>query len=72
MPVFTKRELDIALAIGVTAGMLAFLMASIGTACLHREIGTPEYIVSLRNTGWLLIVMSILWTALAAWRRLSL
>jgi len=51
--------------------VLGILMAVTGAVCLHSGTGTPEYIISLRNTGLTFIVLSVLWLALAIWKELN-
>lgn len=72
MSPFTPKEIDRALCIGIAGFVLGTIMTIIGSICLAKEIGTPEYIISLRNTGWTLIALSLLWTSLAAFRKLTL
>lgn len=72
MSPFTPKEIFRALCIGVAFFFIGVLMAAAGALCLGRGIGTPEYITCLRNTGWTLIALSVLWTSLAAFRKLTL
>jgi hypothetical protein len=71
MPTFTPKEIARALCIGIGGLLLGTTFTITGVVCLQKGIGTPEYIVSLRNTGWTLIALSTLWTALAAFRKLT-
>lgn len=72
MSTFTTKEILVVLFVGIGALILGILMATTGAICLSTKTGTPEYIVSLRNTGITIIVLSTLWIALAAWRKLSM
>ena len=69
MRAFSDRELKAVLAIGFVTVMVAALMALVGVICLDRGAGVPEYIISLRNSGITLLVLGLLWTGLAAWRK---
>lgn len=69
MPSFTKKEIHISIGIGIGAFLLGSLAAFLGARWFNNDIGTPEYTVSLRNTGYTLMVLSALWTQLAVgWR----
>ncbi len=72
MPAFTKEEISIAIGIGVAGLVLGTVMGFTGVICLEKGIGTPEYIISLRNTGWTLLALSALWSALAFLHRLTM
>jgi len=65
------KELFVTFCIGVGALVLGILMAATGGICLHTETGTPEYIVSLRNTGVTFIALSALWLTLTLWKNLN-
>lgn len=69
---FSSKELFITFCIGAGALVLGILMAATGAICLHTETGTPEYIISLRNTGLTVIVLSALWLALTIWKDLNI
>jgi hypothetical protein len=71
MPTFTPKEITRALCIGIGGLLLGTAMTITGVICLRKGLGTPEYIESLRNTGWTLIALSTLWTALATYRKLT-
>jgi hypothetical protein len=71
MPTFTDRELVRAQILGGGFLALSLLMGITAAACLQLEVGLPEYIICLRNTGWSLLVLSSLWIALATWKRLA-
>ncbi len=65
---FASKELLITFCIGAGALVLGILMAATGAICLHTQTGTPEYIISLRNTGVTFIALSALWLALTIWK----
>lgn len=69
MSPFTPKEILRALCIGIGGLLLGIIMTATGAICLGNEVGTPEYITCLRNTGWTIIALSVLWTALAAFRK---
>jgi hypothetical protein len=69
MPQFSAKEVKVLLIIGISALTLGLLMAAIGAHYLSKEIGVPEYLVSLRNSGITLACLAMLWTALAAFRK---
>ena len=71
MPTFTDRELVRAQILGGGFLALSLIVGITGAACLQFEVGLPEYITCLRNTGWSLLVLSSLWIALATWKRLT-
>jgi hypothetical protein len=71
MQTFLSRDTFINACIGSGALILGVVMAITGALCLHTETGTPEYIVSLRNTGLTLIALSLLWLGLTAWKELN-
>jgi len=68
---FSSKESLVTLCIGAGGLVLGILMAVTGAVCLHSGTGTPEYIISLRNTGLTFIVLSALWLALAIWKELN-
>ncbi|MFU8779650.1 MAG: hypothetical protein ACNA71_01335 [Kiritimatiellia bacterium] len=72
MPRFSKKEVQVLLIIGIAALFLGLAMAGIGTYYLGKEVGVPEYLISLRNSGITLSCLAILWTALAAFRKTQL
>lgn len=65
---FSTKELRVTFYIGAGGLVLGILMAATGAICLHTKTGTPEYIISLRNTGLTFIVLSGLWLALTIWK----
>lgn len=65
---FSSRSFLITFCIGAAALTIGILMALTGAICLKSEIGTPEYIISLRNTGLTVSILSVLWLALAIWK----
>jgi len=71
MAPFTPKEISRAIFIGIAALLLGIVMTSTGAICLARNVGVPEYITSLRNTGWTLIALSALWISLAMFRKLT-
>ena len=72
MPQFSHKEVKILLIIGISATVLGVVMTSIGAHFLAQEVGVPEYLISLRNSGVTITVLAILWTALAAFRKSQL
>lgn len=68
---FLSKELFITFCIGAGALVLGILMAATGAICLRTGTGTPEYIISLRNTGLTVIALSALWLALTVWKDLN-
>ncbi len=72
MPQFSKKEVKILLAIGIVALAFGLTMTAIGGHFLSKEVGVPEYLISLRNSGITLSALAILWTALAAFRNSQL
>jgi len=68
---FSSRDFLITFCIGAGALALGIVMAATGAWCLHTETGTPEYVISLRNSGLTIIILSMLWLALAAWKQLN-
>jgi len=72
MPQFSNKEVKILLIIGVSVIALGLIMAAIGAHFLAREIGVPEYLVSLRNSGVTVTCLALLWTSLAAFRKTQL
>ena len=71
MPSFTNRELTIAQLAGTAVLGVGLVMGISGAICLKQEVGLPEYIRGLKDTGWTLALLSGIWTGLATWRRLS-
>ena len=69
MPSFSKKEIRNLLVIGVVALVLGLLMVGIGQRGLSREFGVPEYMTVLRNSGVTLATLSLLWLALALYRK---
>ena len=65
---FSSKTVLITFCIGAGVFVLGILMAATGAICLHTGTGTPEYIISLRNSGLTLIVLSALWLVLASWK----
>ncbi len=72
MPQFSHKEVKILLIIGVAAIVLGIAMMAIGAHFLSKEIGVPEYLISLRNSGVTITCLAIVWTALAAFRKTQL
>lgn len=62
---FSQNEIKRTKLIGYIWLGIAFLMYACGAFMLAKEIGTPEYVVSLRNAGVTLLIIGGLWTALA-------
>jgi hypothetical protein len=71
MPNFTDRELFIAQIIGGSTFVITLVTGMIGNLCLKAEKGLPEYMTSLEKTSWALLIIAIVWTGLATWRRLA-
>ena len=72
MPQFSHKEVTILLIIGIAAFAAGLLMWSIGAHYLAKEVGVPEYLISLRNSGVTITCLAVLWTALAAFRKTQL
>lgn len=68
---FSSKEILVTFCIGAGALVVGILMAATGAICLHTETGTPEYIISLRNTGLTFIALSGLWLALTFWKDMN-
>ena len=71
MPAFTDRELLIAQIIGGVIFVVSLITGITGKLCLKTEVGLPEYMTCLENTSWTLLILAMVWTALATWRRLA-
>jgi predicted acyltransferase len=69
MPQFSQKEVRVLLIIGIVALILGLAMAWIGSHCLAKEIGAPEYLESLHNSGITLSCLALLWTVLAGYRK---
>jgi uncharacterized membrane protein len=69
MPTFSDKELLKLQIIGGIAMTISFLMGVIGAFFLKHNIGAEEYDTCLRNSGWTLLMVAVLWTALASWHR---
>lgn len=72
MPQFTRKEIHILLIIGIIAFVLGITMMFTGSHMLKQEVGAPEYVKSLRNSGVMLSVLALLWTGLAGFRKSQL
>jgi len=71
MPTFTDRELLIAQIIGGATIAVCLIMGITGSMFLKFEAGPPpEYAICLRNTGWAILLVACVWSALASWRRI--
>jgi len=68
---FTSRNFLITFCIGAGALGIGIIMAATGAWGLHTDTGTPEYLISLRNSGLTIIILSMLWMALATWKQLN-
>ena len=66
MSTFNERKMKGVIGVGVGALVLGLGMSIAGGICMGKSIGTPEYIVSLRNTGITMSLLSVLWLGLAA------
>ncbi len=71
MPTFSDREMMTAQILGGAFAAGGLLMGLAGKICLKQGIGAPEYITCLRNTGWTLLLLGLIWAALSTWRKLS-
>lgn len=71
MPAFSDRELKHAQIGGAGATVVSLFMGILGAIFLKHGVGLPEYVTCLRNSGWTLLLLSILWFALASWRRMA-
>ena len=83
MPEFSDRELFIAQIAGVVAAIISIIMGITGSIMLANDTieglageilpanngGVPEYDLCLRNTGWTLLLVSLIWLGLASWHR---
>ncbi len=72
MPQFSKKETNVLLVIGVVAIVVGLAMRWIGAHFLATEVGIPEYLTALRNSGVTITCLAILWTVLAAFRKSQL
>jgi hypothetical protein len=54
---------------GACGILISLILGLLGALFLKREIGLPEYMICMRNTGWALLVIGIVWTGLATLRR---
>lgn len=72
MPQFSHKEIKVLLIIGIAAMILGIAMMAIGAYYLSEDVGVPEYLTTLRNSGVTITCLAILWTALAAFRKSQL
>jgi len=68
MPNFSRTELRILLITGSSVFAAGLAMAWIGSHYLAKDLGVPEYLISLRNGGITLCCLALLWMALAGFR----
>lgn len=69
MPEFSDRELFNAQIAGGIAAVISLMMGVTGKIMLANKSGVPEYDLCLKNSGWTLLLVSIIWIALASWHR---
>ena len=69
MASFSDKELFRAQIIGGIAVAITLLMAILGSTFLKNSVGAEEYDTCLKNSGWTLLMVAVLWTALASWKR---
>ena len=72
MPPFSQKEVRVLMMIGILALILGIAMTWTGKHCLASDIGVPEYLVALRNSGITLSILAVLWTTLASYRKIQL
>lgn len=72
MPQFSQKEIRVCLVIGIAAFITGIIMYGTGQHYLAKEVGVPEYLVSLRNAGVTVAAVALLWTALAGFRKSQL
>ncbi len=71
MPTFTDRELLIAQIIGGATIALTLITGTTGYIFLKNYILLPEYMTCLEKSSWTILIIAIVWTGLASWRRLT-
>ncbi len=69
MSTFTNKELTVCQAIGGGTAVVGLIMLAIGVFAKSRGIGVPEYVTGLRGSGGLLVLIGLVFAALATVRR---
>jgi len=72
MSKFSDSELGKCQWIGSVALMIGVFVAIIAHACLARDVGTPEYLICLRGSGWTAALLSCVWLGIATLKRMNL
>ena len=68
MSQFTQSELKRYEWGGLLVAILGLAMALFGRRVYDSEVAGSEYILALRNVGWLILALGVIWTALSSAR----
>jgi hypothetical protein len=63
-PTVTKAQIG-----GACGIVISLILGILGVLFLKYNVGLPEYMICLRNTGWSLLIIGIVWTGLATWNQ---